>query len=268
MLNLAFRSDPVPKPTLNTPKPWAAMTNPSSKPNLQRITSALTQLHQAQGRTMADQRLGAIADPLPTAPALSMPTLDPHAVRPMPAVGAEPSLDLPFFPTAQKVPARQVTNPRLAMGILKELEKTVAAWERELQQVSLEIQDIHLEGPVINGWLESQPVAHAPNSDGFLQQAEVHQLMDYVNGIPVTGLEQGESLKGSGYRLCSLNADGQVQYQACPAEQVPLVSLAIARHQKLRQLLSRKTDLEARLTHLAEALIAAHSQLVPDAGVG
>ncbi|HEY9653359.1 MAG TPA: hypothetical protein V6C95_22050, partial [Coleofasciculaceae cyanobacterium] len=65
----------------------------------------------------------------------------------------------------------------------------------------------------------------------------------------------------TGYRLCGLDGAGQFWSRPCPADQVPSVSLAIARHQKLRQLLSRKQDLETRLSQLAETLVVMHSHL-------
>lgn len=245
------------------------MTQPN--PNLQRINNALSHLH----RTPPEDHLPDATETPPVAPspALSMPTLDPQTVRPFPPMTSAASVDLPHFPASTAPRSRQVSNPRLAMGILKELEKTVANWEQELNRVSLDIQDLQLEGPVIEGWLESQPASSDSQTDEFWQQADVKALADYVSGLDAPATSGAASAVShqpalAGYRLCHLDADGQVHCQPCPADQVPLVSLAIARHQKLRQLLSRQADLESRLTRLAETLIAAHSQLDPDARVG
>jgi hypothetical protein len=68
----------------------------------------------------------------------------------------------------------------------------------------------------------------------------------------------------TGYRLCGLDAAGQTWSRPCPPDQVASVSLAIARYQKLRQLLTRKQDLETRLSQLAETLIVMHSHLSKD----
>jgi hypothetical protein len=64
-----------------------------------------------------------------------------------------------------------------------------------------------------------------------------------------------------GYRLCGLGADGQLWSRPCPLEQVPQLSLAIARHQKLRQLLAQKQHLENRLNQLSQTLVELHGQL-------
>jgi len=47
----------------------------------------------------------------------------------------------------------------------------------------------------------------------------------------------------------------------CPSEQIPSVSLAIARYQRLRQLLARKQQLETRLNQLAETLLVLQDHL-------
>ena len=63
------------------------------------------------------------------------------------------------------------------------------------------------------------------------------------------------------YKLCGVDAVGQVWSRPCPVEQVPSVSIAIARHQRLRQLLGRKQSIENRLSQLAETLVMLHSYI-------
>ena len=46
-----------------------------------------------------------------------------------------------------------------------------------------------------------------------------------------------------------------------PPEQVPSVSMAIARYQQLRQLLERKQKLESRLNQLAETLVVLYGHI-------
>jgi hypothetical protein len=48
----------------------------------------------------------------------------------------------------------------------------------------------------------------------------------------------------------------------CPAEQVPDVSLAIARFQRFQHILGRKRKMESRLARLTEALIDLHGQVL------
>lgn len=94
------------------------------------------------------------------------------------------------------------------------MQTDVAATNAQLEQIIQEIQDIYLEGPIVDGWLE---------------------------------FEQGKVSRESprpGYRLCGVDASGQKWSRPCSASQLPSVSIAIARYQKLRQLLERKRYLE------------------------
>jgi hypothetical protein len=150
------------------------------------------------------------------------------------------------------------------MNLLQEIEAIVAGWQKELQTIVRQIQDIYMEGPIVDGWLESH-AREAQEGVTAVRHAEVDRLMDYVEEL----LHQPDATvtcesPRTGYRLCGLNSDGQFWSRHCPPEQVPSVSLAIARYQKLRQLLSRKQDLETRLSHLAETLVVMHSHLSKD----
>jgi len=196
---------------------------------------------------------------------LSVPTTDPHAVRPFSSAAetahSSPLLEKVELPDAGSADVpRQATNPGLAIGILKEIEKLLLDWQRELTELDLRIQDIQLEGPVIDGWLDSQPEATGQNP-GFLQHADVEELQSYVEAMRQSPQAFAGSSGRVTYRLCRLDADGKVQCQECPVDQVAPVSWAIARHQKLRQLLSRKQHLELRLSQLAETLVTVHSHL-------
>jgi hypothetical protein len=169
-------------------------------------------------------------------------------------------------PTLPKIKApnftshRNGSNPALAMGLLTEIQTEVAAWETELQQIVRQIQDIYMEGPIVDGWLESHAREPEPGSTA-LRHAEVDRLMDYVEEIYSS--EQGVTCESprAGYRLCGLDAAGKMWSRPCPPDQLPGVSVAIARHQKLRQLLGRKQYLETRLSQLAETLVVLHSHL-------
>ncbi len=167
-----------------------------------------------------------------------------------------PKLKAPTFSSH-----RNGANPALATNLLSEIQAMVEGWQAELHKILQRIQDLYLEGPIVDGWLESH--AREPEVDSsVLRHAEVDRLMDYVEEIcstqdqPVTC----ESPR-TGYRLCGLNPDGQLWSYPCPAEQVASLSIAIARYQKLRQLLGRKQNLETRLNHLAQTLVAMHSHL-------
>lgn len=179
---------------------------------------------------------------------------------------------LPRLKTPSFSSHRNAANPTLAMGLLKEMETTVVSWQEELQQVLRQIQDLYIEGPIVDGWLESyaQQDGEAPQ----FRHADVDCLMNYVEKMkassqqdspPVPSLSEAAKLpqdvNAAGYRLCGLNEDGQLWFRHCPAEQVPAVGMAIARYQRLRLLLSRKQYLETRLGQLAETLVMVHGRL-------
>ncbi len=158
--------------------------------------------------------------------------------------GKTPSL--PKFKTPSFSNHRHGANPGLAMNLLKEIQEHV------------------LEGPIVNGWLESNPQEKEKETEqggkATLRHAEVDRLMDYVEEICATSAKASKSAR-TGYNLCGVDASGKVWSRPCPPDQVPSVSMAIARYQKLRQLLGRKQYLETRLSQLAETLVILHSHL-------
>lgn len=175
-------------------------------------------------------------------------------------------LGLPRFKLPNFSTSRYVTNPDFVVGLLNELTSIVSQWQKELQQVALKIQDLYLEGPVIDGWLESQTAESPPPTPGIatIRHAEIEQLMEYVEEICKGAPSSAAHPPRTGYRLCGLDADGQLWSRPCASEKVPEVSLAIARYQKLRQLLAQKTQLEGRLDQFAKALIDLHSSIPND----
>jgi len=173
--------------------------------------------------------------------------------------GKTPSL--PKFKSPSFSNHRHGANPGLAMNLLNEIEESVVGWEKELQTILRQIQDIYLEGPIVNGWLESNPKETDQGGKATLRHAEVDRLMDYVEEICAAGAKVSYQSSRTGYRLCGLDASGKVWTRPCPPDQVPAVSMAIARYQKLRQLLGRKQYLETRLSQLAQTLVILHSHI-------
>jgi hypothetical protein len=172
--------------------------------------------------------------------------------------------DLPKFKTPAFTSHRNGANPALASNLLSEIQQIVAGWQIELQTVIRQIQDVYIEGPIVNGWLESQssPTSEATTiGAAALRHAEVDRLMDYVEEICATHSQKSKESIRTGYRLCGLDAAGKVWSRPCPPEQVASVSVAIARYQKLRQLLQRKQYLENRLSQLSETLVMLHAHL-------
>lgn len=170
--------------------------------------------------------------------------------------------NLPKFKTPSFSNHRHGANPAFAMTLLQEIQESVASWQIELQTILQKIQDIYLEGPVINGWLEStsSPVQETAGT-ATLRHAEVEKLMDYVQEICEPSETVSYPSSRTGYCLCGVDADGKVWSRPCPLDQVPSVSMAIARYQQLRQLFGRKQYLENRLSQLAETLVSLHSDI-------
>ncbi len=203
--------------------------------------------------------------PAAAKPAAAKPAAKP--VRPFPS--QQNGSETPALPRS-KPPSfsshRHAVNPNLAIGLLKEVETVVIGWQLTLEQTVLEIQALYMEGPIVDGWLESHPSGSPqvmqPIGAATLRHAEIDRLMDYVEEICRTphATEPNEASR-TGYRLCGLDADGQLWSRPCPSQQVPYVSLAIARYQKLRILFAKKQSLENRLNQLIQSLTLLHGQM-------
>lgn len=180
------------------------------------------------------------------------------------AVSSSPmTLNLPKFKPVNFSNHRHATNPALTVGLLREIEVVVVKWQQELRQVSKQIHDLYQEGPIVDGWLESIPHPNATEEHTPLSHLEITRLLDSVQELLNASqptLIAHESPR-AGYRLCRLDPNGQVQCRSCAQEQVPELSLAIARYQKLRQLLARQQHLETRLNQLTQALVGMRSGL-------
>jgi hypothetical protein len=185
------------------------------------------------------------------------------SVQTFPAkAGEEQFPHLPKFKATNFSNHRHGANPTLAMNLLTEIQTDVANWQAELKTIVRQIQDIYLEGPIVNGWLESHKKESETEGMATLRHGEVERLMNYVEEIcAANGGQISDQSSRTGYRLCALDSAGKVWSRPCPTEQVPSVSMAIARYQKLRQLLGRKQYLETRLSQLAETLVALHGHL-------
>jgi hypothetical protein len=232
------------------------------KPELQRIGSTLNQLSSSSSNLVgrsASSRQECSFKIWSTAAAqqrMMTETVQPFSAQSSYSLPALPKFKLPSFSSH-----RHVDNPAFAAELLKTITARVATWQTELQQVLEQIQAIYIEGPIIDGWLES-PLQRTSSDDAIgLGHVEVDRLVDYVQDIYQTQDIPITQSSGQGYRLCGLDADGKLWSRPCPVEQLPHVSLAIGRYQKLRQLLGRKQYLETRLSQTANLLLVVHDQL-------
>jgi len=160
-------------------------------------------------------------------------------------------------------PHRNAPNPALAASLLQDMLTIATTWQQELATIVQTIQTTYLEGAILDGWLESlgTPSQQDEKTKAF-RHADISQLLSFVEKLQ-TGKIQPQDIHvvPSNYRLCGINPDGQLWSYPCPPDQVPAVSMAIARHHKLRQLRIRQADLETRLTRFSEDLVRLHSQL-------
>ena len=180
---------------------------------------------------------------------------------------------LPMLPR-RKLPTfsrhRHDANPALAVKVLQDIQMAVEAWHQDLKQTVHRIQALYMEGPIVEGWLETvdeRPDQAAALDAALLRHGDPQALAGYVEQLcqsldsPTGSTPAGTNLGRPGYRLCSLDSDGRVQYFPCPPEQLSSISLAIARHQKLRQLLDHKQFLEAKLKRTVDIMTTSRDTL-------
>ncbi|AFZ32871.1 nitrogen regulatory protein P-II family [Gloeocapsa sp. PCC 7428] len=148
---------------------------------------------------------------------------------------------LPQFTTTSK--RDQKTTNSTYKRFLPKPRMDVATCKEQIKQVVQQIKDLYHEGPIVDGWLESRHQT-APGE------------VTTVNYVKATyKFDQSEvtcEAPRPGYYLCGVDDLGQKWSYPCPMEQLPSVSLAIARYQKLQYLLARKRSLEAFLNRLQE----------------
>lgn len=120
------------------------------------------------------------------------------------------------------------------------------------QEIVQQIQELYHEGPIVDGWLESYHPS-APEQDLIIYDA-AQQSVEYVEAVG--SFELGKvtcEAPRSAYRLCGVHPSGQKWAHACPLEQLASVSMAIARYEKLLQLLVRRQAITARLSGVGES---------------
>jgi len=239
---MADLSSPNPTPDLPASQPGRPPVAPSSPPAARRKGVSFS----IGNRLSGDATEGGYRRVNP------FPITQPHT----------PALPRPKRPSFSR--HRHDANPALAIKVLQDIQRAVESWHQDLRQVVVDIQALYLEGPIVDGWLEAvepaSPIASALDT-AILRHADPADLSGYIDQIcqaSDAASGQGASPSGDGppiqYRLCTLDADGRRQCLPCPPQQLSTISLAVARNQKLRQLLNHKNYLEARLKRAVEAL--------------
>ncbi|MGP1383099.1 MAG: hypothetical protein ACTS2F_06025 [Thainema sp.] len=246
-----------------------------------RSSQAGTKSNATSAQTVPAQTATIQSPPQPSKKVMGTP---PPTVQPFPAQhSAAQPLSLPKFKLPSFSNHRHSFNTELPLSLAREISLTVERWQAELRQVIVQIQDLYAEGPIVNGWLEQEKESSSAQVDidtAILRNAEGEELLQYVEKICESTAasesadasnEPTETLPASAshpsfnadsrYQLCGLDADGRLWCRPCPSEQLPTVSMAIARYRKLRVLLNRKEQLEVHLRHAAEALVEVQSYL-------
>lgn len=137
-------------------------------------------------------------------------------------------------------------------NLLSAEQTDITVLEAQLQQLLCQIQELYLAGPLVDGWLEANSLTPEP-SNAMVCYDSVEDLSDCM--LDVRKFAQGKvscESQGSSYRLCGIDKFGHQWFHPCPMEQLPSVTIAIARYQQLRQLLHHKQEVEARLYKLRE----------------
>lgn len=171
----------------------------------------------------------------PVTPPISVPPLRVRAIE---------SVDVPDLPhskSPQFSSHANHSNPMLPLGLLQDIAKEVMTWQTQLKTVHDAVQALYDEGPIVNAWLEA------------VNESERQSLGADGKGVELT--------MAGRYCVCGLDKTGQVWRKLCPPDQLPLVSLAIARHQKLRLLLNQKDSIDRRLQQLAQTLTVLRGRL-------
>jgi hypothetical protein len=130
-------------------------------------------------------------------------------------------------------------NAGLVLHMLQELQYLVNCWQSEILELEQNIVLVRQSGPVVAGWLEAEGTK------------EVNDQPTQSSDQQATAIQQ-QSLD---YQLCSLDESGAIAARDCPEPEMFGISKALARHNQLRQLLNRKSSLEANIKHTLATLV-------------
>ncbi|MEA5464310.1 hypothetical protein [Leptothoe sp. PORK10 BA2] len=120
----------------------------------------------------------------------------------------------------------------------------------------------------------------------LFRHGDANDLMNYLSALEKTMLERGTSqdalasngsshsssngsrtatgassnststvsVNPSQYYLCRLSSSGQIQAEPCPPDQVPVLSMAIARYRRLKEFIKQKQVIETKLQAVVDIL--------------
>ncbi|MBT9317562.1 hypothetical protein [Leptothoe spongobia] len=137
----------------------------------------------------------------------------------------------------------------------------------------LSTEDIQVDNP-LKPQQQLEPHQSPNEIDvALFRHGDANDLMNYLSALESSMLEQGASDdevassnsqshqpssedigNPSQYYLCQLDSSGQIQAESCPPEQVPVLSMAIARYRRLNQLIKQKQEIETKLQAVVDIL--------------
>ncbi|WP_052672304.1 hypothetical protein [Aliterella atlantica] len=153
---------------------------------------------------------------------------------------------LPAF-TAQGEPK---PTPEPAIANPAPQSEDPALLEAQEQEIVQQIEQLYYEGPIVDGHLESYHPSQ-PQSDVIVY--DVRQQVEYVEAVSSSPGKVTCEAPRSAYRLCGVHPSGQNWSYPCPLEQLASVSIAIARYEKLVQLVERRQAITKRLSELTKS---------------
>lgn len=159
---------------------------------------------------------------------------------------SEKNPELPVIDTSNYGGNREMINRHFSADkILYEIATIINNWQNELTDILAIIPQIYAEGPMIDGWLESD-TGEVQIGDAKLRY--IHELNNPTNII-------------NHYRVCGVDEHGNMWTYPCPDHEIQAVRIAIARYQKMCQLLERKQYLQTRLNQITQTLTVIHSHI-------
>lgn len=157
---------------------------------------------------------------------------------------------LPAFRSPSVSEPQPIPEPEIARAAPQSEDPALLVAQE--QEIVKQIQELYNEGPIVDGWLESY---HPSQSErDLLAYDTTRQSVEYVEALD-SSLPKKVTCETprSAYRLCGVHPSGQNWSYPCPLDQLASVSIAIARYEKLVQLLERRQAVKTRLSELAQS---------------
>jgi hypothetical protein len=159
----------------------------------------------------------------------------------MPVTGTDPISERGGALVAKLKGQYHQPNAGLVLHMLQELQYLLNSWQNEILELDQNIILLRQSGPIVAGWLEAEAQNSASNTD--------------LNPAPLEKIPEMIRQQSLDYQFCSLDEGGEIAARDCPEPEMFGISKALARHQQLRQLIDRKSDLEANIKHTLATLV-------------